>query len=143
MTHAMHHYQVLSRLLLYPEPELIAHLPQLEAGLAAVPEQHALLRPLLAHLESSSLIDLQQHQTQVQFAARFVAHPAPFGMDGDAHEIPHVGAVGHQGHRRNGGSAGGGQQFDGGRTDYKRRFYYTNRKITQRALRLFRRHHCW
>ena len=56
MTHAMNQYQILSRLLLYPEPELIAHLPQLDAALAAVPEQHALLRPLLAHLESSSLI---------------------------------------------------------------------------------------
>ena len=38
MEHAMHHYQALSRLLLYPEPELIAHLPQLEAALAAVPD---------------------------------------------------------------------------------------------------------
>ncbi|NHQ92046.1 nitrate reductase molybdenum cofactor assembly chaperone [Janthinobacterium lividum] len=71
----MHHYQILSRLLLYPEPELIAHLPQLDAALAAVPEQHAfmypLLRPLLAHLESSSLIDLQQ-----QYVATFDRNPS-------------------------------------------------------------------
>ena len=71
MEHAMHHYQVLSRLLLYPEPELIAHLPQLDAALAAVPEQQALLRPLLAHLESSSLIDLQQ-----QYVATFDRNPS-------------------------------------------------------------------
>lgn len=75
MEHAMHHYQILSRLLLYPEPELIAHLPQLDAALAAVPEQHAfmypLLRPLLAHLESSSLIDLQQ-----QYVATFDRNPS-------------------------------------------------------------------
>ena len=35
MTHAMNQYQILSRLLLYPEPELIAHLPELDAALAA------------------------------------------------------------------------------------------------------------
>ena len=45
----MNHYTILSRLLLYPEPELIAHLPQLDGALAAVPEQQALLQPLLAH----------------------------------------------------------------------------------------------
>ena len=71
MTHAMNQYQILSRLLLYPEPELIAHLPQLDAALAAVPEQQALLRPLLAHLESSSLIDLQQ-----QYVATFDRNPS-------------------------------------------------------------------
>ena len=75
MTHAMNHYQILSRLLLYPEPELIAHLPELDAALAAMPEQHALmyplLRPLLAHLESSSLIDLQQ-----QYVATFDRNPS-------------------------------------------------------------------
>ncbi|UQV48204.1 nitrate reductase molybdenum cofactor assembly chaperone [Janthinobacterium lividum] len=71
----MNHYHILSRLLLYPEPELIAHLPQLDAALAAMPEQHALmyplLRPLLAHLESSSLIDLQQ-----QYVATFDRNPS-------------------------------------------------------------------
>lgn len=75
MTHAMNQYQILSRLLLYPEPELIAHLPELDAALAAMPEQHALmhplLRPLLAHLESSSLIDLQQ-----QYVATFDRNPS-------------------------------------------------------------------
>jgi len=75
MTHAMNRYQILSRLLLYPEPELIAHLPELAAALAAVPEQHALmyplLRPLLAHLENSSLIDLQQ-----QYVATFDRNPS-------------------------------------------------------------------
>jgi len=71
----MNQYQILSRLLLYPEPELIAHLPELDAALAAMPEQHALmhplLRPLLAHLESSSLIDLQQ-----QYVATFDRNPS-------------------------------------------------------------------
>jgi len=67
----MNQYQILSRLLLYPEPELIAHLPQLEAALAAMPEQLALLQPLLAHLESSSLIDLQQ-----QYVATFDRNPS-------------------------------------------------------------------
>ncbi|MEG0883562.1 MAG: nitrate reductase molybdenum cofactor assembly chaperone, partial [Janthinobacterium sp.] len=71
MTHAMHHYQVLSRLLLYPEPELIEHLPQLDTALDAAPEWQALLRPLLAHLESSSLIDLQQ-----QYVATFDRNPS-------------------------------------------------------------------
>ncbi|MGK5060571.1 nitrate reductase molybdenum cofactor assembly chaperone [Janthinobacterium sp. LB2P49] len=75
MTNSMNHYHILSRLLLYPEPELIAHLPQLDAALAAMPEQHALmyplLRPLLAHLESSSLIDLQQ-----QYVATFDRNPS-------------------------------------------------------------------
>ena len=71
MNKPMNHYHILSRLLLYPEPELIAHLPQLDAALAAVPEQHALLRPLLAHLESSSLIDLQQ-----QYVATFDRNPS-------------------------------------------------------------------
>ena len=75
MTHAMNRYQILSRLLLYPEPELIAHLPELDSALAAMPEQHALmyslLRPLLAHLESSSLIDLQQ-----QYVATFDRNPS-------------------------------------------------------------------
>ena len=71
MEHAMHQYQVLSRLLLYPEPELIAHLPQLDAALAAVPERHALLQPLLAHLQTSALIDLQQ-----QYVATFDRNPS-------------------------------------------------------------------
>ena len=75
MTHAMNHYQILSRLLLYPEPELIAHLPKLDAALAAMPEQYALiyplLRPLLAHLDSSSRIDLQQ-----QYVATFDRNPS-------------------------------------------------------------------
>lgn len=71
MNHAMNHYHILSRLLLYPEPELIAHLPQLDAALAAVPEQQALLRPLLAHLQTSALIDLQQ-----QYVATFDRNPS-------------------------------------------------------------------
>lgn len=71
MTHAMNQYQILSRLLLYPEPELIAHLPELDSALAAMPEQHALLLPLLVHLESCSLIDLQQ-----QYVATFDRNPS-------------------------------------------------------------------
>jgi nitrate reductase delta subunit len=56
----MKHYQVLSALLLYPEPELQADLPELERVLAETPEWHAMLRPLLAHLAGTDIIDLQQ-----------------------------------------------------------------------------------
>ncbi|MEC5160365.1 nitrate reductase molybdenum cofactor assembly chaperone NarJ/NarW [Janthinobacterium sp. CG_23.3] len=56
----MQHYQVLSALLLYPEAELIANLPELALALADTPPWHAMLRPLLAHLAGTGLIDLQQ-----------------------------------------------------------------------------------
>ena len=57
----MKHYQVLSALLLYPEPALIEHLPELERVLAATPALHAPLRSLLAYLSGGDLIALQQN----------------------------------------------------------------------------------
>ncbi|WP_317202772.1 nitrate reductase molybdenum cofactor assembly chaperone [Janthinobacterium sp.] len=57
----MKHYQVLSALLLYPEPELIAELPELERVLAATPEWHEVLRPVLDYLADTDLIALQQN----------------------------------------------------------------------------------
>ena len=61
----MKHYQVLSALLLYPEPELLANLPELEQVLADTPEWQApwsaLLRPLLTYLADTDLIELQQN----------------------------------------------------------------------------------
>jgi nitrate reductase delta subunit len=56
----MKHYQALSALLLYPEPELLAYLPDIEAALAGTPAIQAQLRPLLAYLAEGKLIDLQQ-----------------------------------------------------------------------------------
>lgn len=56
----MQHYQILSALLLYPEPALIESLPELEAALAATPLMHAPLRPLLASLAKEDLIKLQE-----------------------------------------------------------------------------------
>lgn len=55
------HYQVLSALLQYPEPELIDNLPALCGMLAATPSLHAPLLPLLAYLANTRLIDLQQN----------------------------------------------------------------------------------
>ena len=57
----MKHYQALSALLLYPEPALIDNLPALELLLAATPDLHAPLRPLLDFLASENLITLQQN----------------------------------------------------------------------------------
>ena len=56
----MQHYQILSALLLYPEPALIESLPELEAALAATPLMHAPLRPLLDSLATDELIKLQE-----------------------------------------------------------------------------------
>jgi nitrate reductase molybdenum cofactor assembly chaperone NarJ/NarW len=61
MRNAMKHYQALSALLLYPEPELIEDLPAIEAVLAATPALHALLRSLLDELAGKDLITLQQN----------------------------------------------------------------------------------
>ncbi|WP_370660102.1 nitrate reductase molybdenum cofactor assembly chaperone [Massilia atriviolacea] len=55
------HYQVLSSLLLYPEPELIAELPSLANAMAHSPALHAPLLPLFAYLSDGALIDLQQN----------------------------------------------------------------------------------
>ena len=60
----MKHYRILSALLLYPEPELVAALPEMEAGLDARPGMRAALRPLLSHLEREDLITLQQYYVQ-------------------------------------------------------------------------------
>lgn len=60
----MKHYRILSALLLYPEPELVAALPELEAGLDERPGMRAALRPLLAHLAGEDLITLQQYYVQ-------------------------------------------------------------------------------
>ena len=56
----MQHFQILSALLLYPEPALIENLPELEAALAATPLMHAPLRPLLDALATDDLIKLQE-----------------------------------------------------------------------------------
>lgn len=60
----MKHYRILSALLLYPEPELVAALPELEAGLDARAGMRAALRPLLTHLAAEDLIALQQYYVQ-------------------------------------------------------------------------------
>jgi nitrate reductase delta subunit len=57
----MKHYQVLSALLLYPEPALIENLPEIALLLAATPTLHAPLRPLLDYLATQDLITLQQN----------------------------------------------------------------------------------
>ncbi len=57
----MKHYQVLSALLLYPEPALVENLPELEAVLEATPILQAALRPLIVYLASADLITLQQN----------------------------------------------------------------------------------
>lgn len=57
----MKHFQVLSALLLYPEPVLIENLSEIELVLAATPTLHAPLRPLLDYLATQDLITLQQN----------------------------------------------------------------------------------
>lgn len=56
----MQHFQILSALLLYPEPALLETLPELEAELAKTPLLHAPLRPLLDALTAGDLIALQE-----------------------------------------------------------------------------------
>lgn len=58
----MLHYQILSALLTYPELELVAALPELEAGLPVPMRAH--LAPLLVHLAENDLITLQQEYVQ-------------------------------------------------------------------------------
>jgi nitrate reductase delta subunit len=65
------HYAVLSALLQYPEPELVAHLPALAGLMAAAPSLHAPLLPLFAHLGRGKLIDLQQ-----QYVSTFDRNPS-------------------------------------------------------------------
>lgn len=57
----MKHYQVLSTLLLYPEPVLIEHLPELDAMLAENAAMYLPLRPLLDYLKTNDLIAVQQN----------------------------------------------------------------------------------
>lgn len=67
----MKSYQVLSALLLYPEPDLCAALPELELALAGRPEWRDRLRPLFAHLAGTPLIELQQ-----QYVMTFDRNPS-------------------------------------------------------------------
>lgn len=70
-TNDMQCYQVLSLLLQYPERELIDALRELEAVLEARPSWRERLQPLLAHLGTTPLIDLQQ-----QYVATFDRTPS-------------------------------------------------------------------
>ncbi len=56
----MQHFHILSTLLLYPEPELLDSLPELEAELLNSPQLYAPLRPLLDALAHGELIALQE-----------------------------------------------------------------------------------
>ncbi|HEX2529872.1 MAG TPA: nitrate reductase molybdenum cofactor assembly chaperone, partial [Burkholderiaceae bacterium] len=56
----MKHYQVLSALLLYPEPALLESLPELKEALADAPALRAPLQPLFDHLATNDLIALQE-----------------------------------------------------------------------------------
>ena len=68
----MQGYRVLSALLLYPEPELQQELPALNGLLAeTLPAWQASLQPLLAHLQATALIDLQQ-----QYVMTFDRNPS-------------------------------------------------------------------
>lgn len=57
-------YKILSTLLCYPEPELVAAVPELRAALAEYPLFVAPLWPILDDLECSDLIDLQEKYVQ-------------------------------------------------------------------------------
>ncbi|WP_130618417.1 nitrate reductase molybdenum cofactor assembly chaperone [Dyella amyloliquefaciens] len=63
-------YHLASALLAYPEPRLIAGLPDIEAYLADRPTVRDILAPLLAHLHNDDLIDLQE-----RYVATFDRHP--------------------------------------------------------------------
>ena len=68
----MQGYRVLSALLLYPEPELRQELPALNGLLVeTLPAWHATLQPLLAHVQATALIDLQQ-----QYVMTFDRNPS-------------------------------------------------------------------
>jgi nitrate reductase delta subunit len=58
----MIHYRILSTLLLYPESDLVAALPELEAAL--IPQMRVRVAPLLIHLAENDLITLQQEYVQ-------------------------------------------------------------------------------
>jgi nitrate reductase delta subunit len=67
----MKHYQVLSAMLLYPEPILLDSLDELEAMLADTPAFQASLQPLFSYLRKEDLIDLQQN-----YVATFDRNPS-------------------------------------------------------------------
>jgi nitrate reductase delta subunit len=67
----MKHYQVLSAMLLYPEPVLLDSLDELQALLADTPEFAAPLQPLFSYLRKEELIDLQQN-----YVATFDRNPS-------------------------------------------------------------------
>ncbi|MFC5549208.1 nitrate reductase molybdenum cofactor assembly chaperone [Massilia aerilata] len=60
----MQHYRILSALLTYPEPELVAALPELRTALDSQAPIQARLAPLFANLADSELIALQQEYVQ-------------------------------------------------------------------------------
>jgi nitrate reductase delta subunit len=67
----MKHYQVLSAMLLYPEPALLDSLTELEAMLADTPAFQASMQPLFSYLRKEDLIDLQQN-----YVATFDRNPS-------------------------------------------------------------------
>ena len=54
-------YRILSALLSYPQPELIAALPEIRAELAVDQEATDALQPLLNYLQESDLISVQEN----------------------------------------------------------------------------------
>lgn len=71
-TNEAHGYCVLSALLLYPEPELLAELPELDRHLLdTLPRWHAALEGLMLHMRRTALIDLQQ-----QYVMTFDRNPS-------------------------------------------------------------------
>lgn len=53
-------YRIVSALMSYPQPDLIAALPEIGAALQAEPAHRSVLQPLLDHLAGTPLIDLQE-----------------------------------------------------------------------------------
>lgn len=54
-------YRILSALLSYPQPDLIAAIPEIKQALGADPEYLEALQPLLTYLTSNSLIGIQEN----------------------------------------------------------------------------------
>lgn len=57
-------FKIVSALLCYPEPELLAALDDIRSALQATPTAASMLEPLLAQLEGSELIALQEGYVQ-------------------------------------------------------------------------------
>lgn len=64
-------YAVMSALLQYPEPELVASVPELAALTASAPALHTPLLPLYSYLADTRLIELQQN-----YVATFDRNPS-------------------------------------------------------------------